>query len=216
VLIHHPIYGETPFFHTHPISSVSFEERTLPQSDGGRGDGHPRLRLMRRGHGYRHGIGGRIRACRRGKAFRRRSREGDLQANSHAGASPWMNHACFSSLRPAYVGLGSRQICRFIGRGSPQICGLLKSLILRIFDPPLPTRRTQNLFHALPVQPVFYPALPEDLMVAKQSTHVRMPERSEAISGTEQIPGEPPKTPPVADPRTASQDPAIKPKGLTP
>ena len=53
-------------------------------------------------------------------------------------------------------------------------------------------------------------------MVAKQSTHVRLPGRSEAVGAREQIPGQPPSGPTVIDPRTVSQEPVVKPKGMTP
>jgi hypothetical protein len=66
-----------------------------------------------------------------------------------------------------------------------------------------------------PYESVINTALIEDIMSAKHSTHVRLPARSEAVAGPEKIPGQPPKAPPVADPRTASQDP-IKPTGLKP
>jgi hypothetical protein len=51
-------------------------------------------------------------------------------------------------------------------------------------------------------------------MLAKQSKHVRLPQRSEAVEGREKIPGQEPKAPPVSDARTISQDPVIKRKGL--
>jgi hypothetical protein len=53
-------------------------------------------------------------------------------------------------------------------------------------------------------------------MIVKQSTHVRLPERSDAVAGPEQVPGQPSKTAPIADPRTTSQEPATNRKGLTP
>ena len=49
-------------------------------------------------------------------------------------------------------------------------------------------------------------------MIAKQSTHIRLPERSETVAGPQQIPGQPPKIPPLADPLTAGQGPIMKPK----
>jgi hypothetical protein len=53
-------------------------------------------------------------------------------------------------------------------------------------------------------------------MIAKQSTHVRLPERSDAVAGPEQVPGQPSRAASIADPRTTSQEPAMKPKGMTP
>ena len=51
-------------------------------------------------------------------------------------------------------------------------------------------------------------------MLAKQSKHIRLPQRSDAVEGRENTPGQETKTPPVIDARTVSQDPAIKLKGL--
>jgi hypothetical protein len=53
-------------------------------------------------------------------------------------------------------------------------------------------------------------------MIAKKSTHVRLPERSGTVAGPQQIPGQPLKIPSVAYSRTTGQDPIMKPKGLTP
>ena len=53
-------------------------------------------------------------------------------------------------------------------------------------------------------------------MDAKQPTHVRLPQRADAVEGREEPTGQPPKVPPVKDPRTVTQDPTLKPKGLTP
>jgi len=53
-------------------------------------------------------------------------------------------------------------------------------------------------------------------MVVTQSIHVRLPQRSAAVEGEEQIPGQPSNVTPIIDPRTVSQDPTVKPKGLTP
>jgi hypothetical protein len=47
-----------------------------------------------------------------------------------------------------------------------------------------------------------------------QPTHVRLPQRSDAVEGREKTPGQQPKAPPITDARTVSQDPAIKLKGL--
>jgi hypothetical protein len=46
----------------------------------------------------------------------------------------------------------------------------------------------------------------------KQPTHVRLPQRSDAVEGREQKPGEPPRPTKKPDPRTAPQDPALKSK----
>ena len=53
-------------------------------------------------------------------------------------------------------------------------------------------------------------------MVAKQPTHIRLPQRAGAVEGQEGPTGQPSKVPPATDPRTVSQDPTTKPKGLTP
>jgi hypothetical protein len=52
--------------------------------------------------------------------------------------------------------------------------------------------------------------------IANQSTHVRLPQRSDSVEGREAPTDQPPKVSPVKDPRTVTQDPTLKPKGSTP
>ena len=47
-------------------------------------------------------------------------------------------------------------------------------------------------------------------MVAKQPAHIRLPLRADTVEGREEVPGQPPKTSPVNDPRTVTQDPTPK------
>jgi hypothetical protein len=49
------------------------------------------------------------------------------------------------------------------------------------------------------------------VMTEKKPTHVRLPQRSEEVIGPETKPGETPKPPAKPDPRTITQDPALKP-----
>jgi hypothetical protein len=45
---------------------------------------------------------------------------------------------------------------------------------------------------------------------ATEGTHIRLPERSDLVEGPEKPVGAPPKVVKAADPRTVSQDPALK------
>jgi hypothetical protein len=47
-------------------------------------------------------------------------------------------------------------------------------------------------------------------MIASQSKHIRLPQRSDAVEGREKAPDQEPKAPPITDARTVSQDPVIK------
>jgi hypothetical protein len=49
-------------------------------------------------------------------------------------------------------------------------------------------------------------------MVAKPTTHVRLPQRSDGVEGLEHDVFKGAKTPAVPDPRIVSQDPTAKPK----
>jgi hypothetical protein len=50
----------------------------------------------------------------------------------------------------------------------------------------------------------------DDVMIASQSQHIRLPQRSDAVEGREDITtGQPLKVVPDSDPRTVSQDPAV-------
>jgi hypothetical protein len=53
-------------------------------------------------------------------------------------------------------------------------------------------------------------------MDAKQPIHLRLPQRADTVEGREQPGGQPSKASSAKDPRTITQDPALKPKGLTP
>ena len=53
-------------------------------------------------------------------------------------------------------------------------------------------------------------------MVAKTTTHVRLPQRSDGVEGLEHAGASSPKVPALPDPRIASQDPTAKPKEMTP
>jgi hypothetical protein len=44
----------------------------------------------------------------------------------------------------------------------------------------------------------------------QQPTHIRLPQRAEAVEGREPVPGVQPGPPAAPDPRTESQDPARK------
>jgi hypothetical protein len=44
----------------------------------------------------------------------------------------------------------------------------------------------------------------------KQPTHIRLPQRADAVEGPEKVPGKTIKPPDNPDPRTVSQDPIAK------
>ena len=46
----------------------------------------------------------------------------------------------------------------------------------------------------------------------KQTLHIRLPQRADAVAGPEPLSGEPPAAEPMPDPRTVSQDPVLKAK----
>jgi hypothetical protein len=48
-------------------------------------------------------------------------------------------------------------------------------------------------------------------MANDKPTHIRLPQRSSEVVGPEQKLAEPPKPPEKPDPRTVTQDPALKP-----
>jgi hypothetical protein len=60
------------------------------------------------------------------------------------------------------------------------------------------------------MNPCPIPSKMEDFMGNNPPTHLRMPQRAEAVEGKEPQPGIPTPIAPVSDPRTASQDPVLK------